>query len=153
MVITITAERHLHAASIPDGALLAELTFGAEVRDGGEDSRATDTCSLLSARGYLSTIPSQGSVGLRVTYGDGFPVKRCGAAEILGPARRQLPEVCAGPADSSLPPCRQQPPPLQTAASCTLRASAVRLTRTSPSDSPSLHRNAAAASSQQTVWM
>ncbi|KAI9527627.1 hypothetical protein NQZ68_028850 [Dissostichus eleginoides] len=56
MVITITAERHLHAASIPDGALLAELTFGAEVRDGGEDSRATDTCSLLSARGYLSTV-------------------------------------------------------------------------------------------------
>ncbi|KAK5861568.1 hypothetical protein PBY51_022953 [Eleginops maclovinus] len=64
-----------------------------------------------------SQIPSQGSVGLRVTNGDGIPVKRCGAAEILGPVRRQLPAVCAGPADSCLPlltaasPCRQQPPP------------------------------------------
>ncbi|KAK5861569.1 hypothetical protein PBY51_022954 [Eleginops maclovinus] len=57
-VIRIAAEsyEHLHAASIPDGALLAELTFGAEVQDGGDDSRATDTCSLLSARGYLSTV-------------------------------------------------------------------------------------------------
>lgn len=55
--ITSGSHEHLRGTFIPDGALVAELTFGAGVQDGrkrctGDGSVGTSTYSVVSARGY-----------------------------------------------------------------------------------------------------